>query len=128
MDHHPHHQLTDLAHPKPHIFCTEAPGKARKAKRVFVCCPEHRLTSTGSFPLSYSLLPGRGRMQDPFDLVVCFFSGVCSCFCVREDTAWFHQSFSRRSDCDTAENGGLLIFLSEVNFRCITEVTSVYLL
>jgi len=38
--------LTGLPHPEPHACCTEAPGKARWARREFACHPEHGLAST----------------------------------------------------------------------------------
>lgn len=127
MDHHPHQQLSDLLHPEPYTCCKEAPGKG------FACCPKCRLGSNDSFPLKgkstwkqVCLVPGVGRMQNPLNLV--FLSGVRSCFCLREGTVWFRQPINRRSGCDTATKDGLLRFLSEVNFRCIIEVTSVYLL
>jgi len=42
---------------------------ARWARRRLACRPEHRLASIHSFPLSYCLQPGEGRIQDPLDPV-----------------------------------------------------------
>ena len=68
MDCHPHPPLTGLTPPGPHTCCTEAPGKARWARRAFACCHKCGLASVHSFPLSCCLQPsGRGGMQDLLD-------------------------------------------------------------
>lgn len=57
------------SHSEPHHCCVQACGKARWAKRGFACCSEQGFILVHFF-LSYCPLHGRGRRQDPLNLVL----------------------------------------------------------